>query len=80
LTAYHAAGSNIFALGEQASTLHLWNHGSRNRLTTEDAEDTEGRDEMIEEEALTGNIIEGAMAVHSAPGPGLFESAYEIYR
>jgi GxxExxY protein len=33
---------------------------------------------MIEEEALTAKIIECAMKVHTALGPGLLESAYEV--
>lgn len=50
------------------------------RLTTEDAEDTEGKtkeDGKMVLEDLTGKIIGAAMRVHSALGPGLLESAYE---
>jgi hypothetical protein len=33
---------------------------------------------MIDHSELTGRIIGCAMRVHSAPGPGLLESAYRV--
>ena len=31
----------------------------------------------MEDNELTGKIIQAAMQIHTAPGPGLLESAYE---
>ena len=49
-------------------------------LTAEDAEDAEeGRrwGEGVEINQISGQIVDAAMKVHSALGPGLLESAYE---
>ena len=33
---------------------------------------------MHEIDFITGSIIDSAMRIHTAPGPGLFESVYEV--
>jgi GxxExxY protein len=49
--------------------------------TAEDAEDaekqTESREKQLEINQVSGQIVDAAMKVHSALGPGLLESAYE---
>jgi GxxExxY protein len=47
------------------------------KFTAEGAEERRGRKGRVEINEISGQIVDAAMKVHSALGPGLLESAYE---
>lgn len=64
--------------------LHRWlfclvgGYDLGNHLTTKDTKDSaKGTKEKMEEDRLARRVVDQAMAVHTALGPGLLESTYE---
>jgi len=50
----------------------------QDEFTTEDTEDTEKKEELVDiGEGVSGAIIDAGLKVHRTLGPGLMESAYE---